>query len=286
MARVASSTVGGKPEIWLPSHMIHKSFEGAHMGVSSAGGKQCSLSTSHSWLARNWKVDWIFGSLNILMLSKLSARAHFKLCLQWLSIFSTLATKSVFGNHTFPPTSHKKTCSTKSARCQWKVKAVRYWQQSMPGVTCCSHILCTCKYAVPTKHKDVFLSLPPSRTHWIPFTVVELNVISDSWGCGLSLSAVLEAHVLCGCSRGTMCSGTKLQRVPLLEIPHAGWIVYKWYIVLQDRKRISRHWVFCHGLSKSAPSHTEELKIAQQQLSGTFHPLSSKIPSLSWRGDC
>lgn len=182
--------------------------------------------------------------------------------------FSTLAAKSVFGNHTFPPKSHKK-------HAQLKVQDAS-----------CSHTLCTCKYAVPTKHKDVFLSLPPSCTHWILITVVELNVISDSWGCGLSLSAVLEAHVLCGCSRGTMCSGTKLQRVPLLEIPHAGWIVYNWYIVLQDRKRISRHYGFCHGLSKSAPSHTEELKIAHQQLSGTFHPLSSKIPSLRWRGDC
>lgn len=44
----------------------------------------------------------------------------------------------------------------------------------------------------------------------------------DPGASGLSLGAVLQAHVPCGCNQRTMCSGTKLQRVPSLKIARAG----------------------------------------------------------------
>lgn len=58
---------------------------------------------------------------------------------------------------------------------------------------------------------------------------------------GLSLSAVLEAHVLCGCNRRTMCSGTKLQRVPSLEIPRVGRLTYAKKILLLEMQWFSEY---------------------------------------------
>lgn len=68
---------------------------------------------------------------------------------------------------------------------------------------------------------DLSLSFTDTHTHTRPKGKC---LFLSPEACGLSFSTLMAAHVLCGRNWEAMCSSTKMQRVPPLEIPRDRYV--------------------------------------------------------------